>query len=543
MAETENPWTVVASTIETPTKQKTHSTMSTEDNETLSAKKALFVTTTDGEETTPLLQTPRKRRRVLRDEDFWSSGEEYEEEEEEDPTGSGEDLCDTVCDSDTSDDSLQKNSSREEPEQRNVDFFRFMSNALDISTQELEMMKRAFEAGEKFFDCRPLGSPVVSNSKFGRWRETDELHVNEAFRAFLTNEETTLGASQTNASTHFQTDLDAHVRKSAMECIRPVDLKTGARISGFYGPLTGSYKTFGGARQSSPQASNDVASTDGVSPEKGGSFSRYLLERTFMVKKPRSSHEIWQECFVVAVRNTGIKSFVKALPLTKAVLKKANSVAVSGKRSKAKKPKRPKRFRESHCFWTTFNENFIVEKNDNSCHFVQVHEDANAFVKKENVSDLEAARAARDKVQKRAKKAALSRKRRREMMIVKNMMMMKNPDHVVWNNLQRPGRSRSTSCSSITGGHSPRSAHRGRPIATETVVETPPKCPVVNVSELKPLLMPMVKPVPFESEKASLVPSLVPSSAAKQPDEKKNVESTPSPLTPLDVPWMELHAK
>ena len=115
----------------------------------------------------------------------------------------------------------------------NIDFFEHM-NKLDLTEEEKELMKKAYEAGEKFFEetfeKEKEKEEDTKNVKYSKAMKS--LRVTEALKSFLNNDESTLGSRMTSRNVHVN-ELDFHVQKSRTACLDPIQLRSGSKIVGF----------------------------------------------------------------------------------------------------------------------------------------------------------------------------------------------------------------------------------------------------------------------------------------------------------------------
>ena len=167
----------------------------------------------------------------------------------------------------------------------NVDFFEHM-NILELTEEEKELMKKAYEAGEKYFDKslekEKEKEEDTKNVKYSKAMKS--LRVTEALKSFLNNDESTLGSRVTSRNVHVK-ELDFHVQKSRTGCLDPIQLRSGSKIVGFYGALTGSYKEF----RSHEEMLRSAAEMSKKRSENGEPDPYdYLLDTTYMVRCVRA---------------------------------------------------------------------------------------------------------------------------------------------------------------------------------------------------------------------------------------------------------------
>jgi hypothetical protein len=259
-------------------------------------------------------------------------------------------------------------------EQIPVDFFEHMKTLEGITEQDMKLMKLAYSAGEKYFE----------EKKKKHEQALRDLRVEEAFESFMINNESTLVSRVTSRNVHVD-ELDFHVQKSRTMCLNPTELRSGSKIVGFYGALTGSYKQFRSSEERlRVAAERSKMRMENDEPEPYD----YLLDETYMIRHPKhEAHEVWVECHIIAVDTSGMLPYIRALPCMISKLKSKTTIRTF-----------PKKIKESTCFWVPFTESWVQERDQRNYEsFIRVNSKFNEWVRQDNTEDLRAVRELRKK--------------------------------------------------------------------------------------------------------------------------------------------------
>eukprot|EP00939_MAST-03C_sp_MAST-3C-sp1_P002782 g2782.t1 len=337
-------------------------------------------------------------------------------------------------------------------------FLSHMKDHLGLSARELVMMRTAFAAGKRHFSksLNSTNSSDSSSSSMSSSTETlargggdpeqerrqvpsskifdnavgvdqttqqkristalEDLRVNEAFDAFLTNEEDTCGAYEVNGAIHVR-QLEGHVRKRETFGPTPRSILTRSYLAGFYGTLSGAQRSIReeeerrrcnvsaaaaatvaaaatAARKSNRAVSDDSDYDDGqkensrasstskkkskIDDDDDDNFLKYVMElnnRTFMARRPSSAafspSDVWQECHVLTLDNTGIVPFAQVLPVRGGLTF-----------AKTKQRRRPKRVKSDECYWVPLTEQHFMRVKNSDVRFVNVGSiEVNEFIR------------------------------------------------------------------------------------------------------------------------------------------------------------------